>query len=31
MVIQTLAALLRGTFPYAPSLVDCAILDPTAK
>ena len=31
MVIQTLAALLRGTFTYTPSLVDCTILDPTAK
>jgi ADP-heptose:LPS heptosyltransferase len=30
MVIQTLAALLRGTFSYTPSLVDCTILNPTA-
>jgi heptosyltransferase-2 len=29
MVIQTLAALLRGTFTYTPSLVDCSILNPT--
>jgi heptosyltransferase-2 len=29
MVIPTLAALLRGTFTYAPSPVDCTILDPT--
>jgi heptosyltransferase-2 len=30
MVLQTLAGLLHGTFTYAPSVVDCTILDPTA-
>jgi len=30
VVIRTLESLLRGTFPYTPSQVDCTILDPTA-
>src|SRR5262249_54999661 len=29
-VIETLAALLCGTFTYTPSSVDCTILDPIA-